>query len=178
MAGYVALLRGINVGGHRKVPMADLRALAEGLGLDGVRTYVASGNLVFSSESGEESALEAQLESAISDRFGFGVDVIVRGAEHWAALAAGNPFPEQSAATPNYVMMTIGKRPATDADVASLRPRAGADEAVERVGEALWFWFGNGSGRSKLAAAPLKDVWTARNWRTVGTLRTMLAEEN
>ena len=177
MAKFIALLRGINVGGHRKVPMADLRALAEGLGLDEVRTYVASGNLVFTGHGRSEDELESALGQAIAGRFGFAVDVIVRSAEHWAELAAGNPFPDQSAATPSYVMMTIGKRPATDADADSIRPRAAADEAVERVGEALWFWFGIGSGRSKLAAAPLKDVWTARNWRTVQTIGTMLEGE-
>ncbi|QAY77348.1 DUF1697 domain-containing protein [Sphingosinicella sp. BN140058] len=174
MARFIALLRGINVGGHRKLPMADLRSLAEGLGLAGVRTYVASGNLVFSADGQDAGTLEVRLEGAIAERFGFAVDVIVREADHWARLAAGNPFPEQSAATPNYVMMTIGKRPATDADVEALRPRAAADERVERVGEALWFWFGAGSGRSKLAAAPLRDVWTARNWRTVQTIGTLL----
>jgi len=166
------LLRGINVGGHRKVPMARLKALAQRIGLAEPRTYVASGNLVFSAEA-KAAEVEAMLEQAIADEFGFAVDVIVRDGADWAALAAGNPFPEESAASPNLVMMTIGKRPATDADVAALRPKAAPNERVERRGEALWLWFGNGAGRSKLATGSTKEIWTTRNWRTVETLREM-----
>jgi uncharacterized protein (DUF1697 family) len=173
MGKYVALLRGINVGGHRRVPMAELRAVAEALGFEDVQTYVASGNLVFSAE-GDHQRLEARLEAAIAEAFGFEVDVVVRDAAQWAALAKANPFAEQSAATPNLVMMTIGKRGATDADVAALRPKAAENERVERRGEALWLWFGGGSGRSKLAAAPAKEVWTTRNWRTIEALCGLL----
>ena len=172
MAEHVALLRGINVGGHRKVPMAVLKALAEELGWENPRTYVASGNLVFSAK-GSAGALEASLEKALAAKLGFEVDVVIRSAEAWAKLAAANPFPEESEETPNFIMMTIGKRPATDEDVAALRPKAAENERVERRGEALWFWFGGGSGRSKLAAAPARGVWTTRNWRTVETLRAM-----
>ena len=173
MPNYIALLRGINVGGHRKLPMADLRQLAEAEGLADIRTYVASGNLVFRADKGDAATLERRLEAALSARFGFDVDVIVRSARAWAALAAGNPFPKESAATPNFVMLIIGKRPATDADVEALRTRAGANEKVERVGEALWIWFGDGAGRSKIGGGPSKGVWTARNWRTVETLSSM-----
>jgi uncharacterized protein (DUF1697 family) len=178
MARYVALLRGINVGGHRKVPMADLRSLAEDAGLTDARTYVASGNLVFSAERKSESALEALLEKAIETRFGFDVDVLVRAAEAWDEIAAANPFPEDSQAAPSKVMATIGRRPATDADVESLRPRATENEKVARSGGVLWFYYGDGSGRSKLAAAPIQGLWTTRNWRTVETLQAMLRAES
>jgi uncharacterized protein (DUF1697 family) len=172
MTEFIALLRGINVGGHRKVPMALLKSLALELGWVDPRTYVASGNLVFGAE-GTPAVLETALEGALAAKLGFDVDVIVRSAAAWAKLAAANPFAVESEATPNFVMMTIGKRPATDDDVTALRPKAADNERVERRGEALWFWFGSGSGRSKLAAAPAKGVWTARNWRTVETLREM-----
>ena len=174
MGKYVALLRGINVGGHRRVPMARLRALAEALALEEVRSHLASGNLVFSA-AGKADALERRLEAAIAECFGFAVDVLVRDAATWVRLAAANPFPEESEARPNLVMMTIGKRPATEADVAALRPKTAANERVERRGEALWLWFGGGSGRSRLPAAPADGVWTTRNWRTVETLCEMLA---
>jgi uncharacterized protein (DUF1697 family) len=174
MGGFVALLRGINVGGHRKVPMAELRAVAAGLGLAKVRTYVASGNLVFESDE-EGPALERRLEGAIAERFGFDVDVIVRSAEQWRGLHDGNPLAEESAREPSKVMMTIGRQPATDAAVSALRARASANERVERAGGALWLYFGDGAGRSKLAAAPAgKEIWTTRNWRTVATLKGML----
>jgi uncharacterized protein (DUF1697 family) len=174
MGGFVALLRGINVGGHRKVPMAELRNLATGLGLEGARTYVASGNLLFHSEAAA-ATLEQKLERSLRDRFGFEVDVLVRSAADWARYQAGNPMREESGRQPNLVMMTLGKRPASDADVDALRARASASERVERVQDAIWTWFGDGAGRSKIGSGPPgKEVWTTRNWRTVATLGEML----
>ena len=173
MAGFVALLRGINVGGHRKVPMVELRALAEGLGLGCVRTYVASGNLVFEAEA-DEAELERRLEEAIAARFGFAVDVIVRSGKRWSGYAASNPFAEQSERQPNLVMMTIGKQSATDGDVEALRARASPNERVERAGDAIWIWFGDGAGRSKMGTGTASGVWTTRNWRTVLALKEML----
>jgi uncharacterized protein (DUF1697 family) len=173
MSNHVALLRGINVGGNRKLPMAELRALAEDLGLDEPRTYVASGNLVFASPL-EGDGLEAKLEQAIAERFGFKVDVIVRAATQWAAYLAANPFPKESEATPNFVMLSVGKQAATDDHVAALRAKASDNEKVERRGDALWIWFGDGAGRSKIGTGPAKSVWTTRNWRTVLAIDEML----
>jgi uncharacterized protein (DUF1697 family) len=153
--------------------MAELRAVAEGLGLGSPRTYVASGNLLFEAEA-DEAALERRLEEAIAVRFGFAVDVIVRSATRWRGYATSNPFPDESERQPNLVMMTIGKRPATDADVEALRARASSNERVERVGDAIWIWFGDGAGRSKMGTGPSSGVWTTRNRRTVLALQEML----
>ena len=173
MGGYVALLRGVNVGGHRKVPMAELRAVAGALGLENARTYVASGNLVF--ESGENgAALEALIEKGLAERFGFAVDVIVRSAEQWARYRADNPFPRESAEAPNLVMIALGKADPGDADVEGLRAKAGPNERVERVGDAVWIWFGDGAGRSKIGTGPAKGVSTTRNWRTLVALDEMV----
>jgi uncharacterized protein (DUF1697 family) len=173
----VALLRGINVGGHRKVPMAQLRELAAGLGLEEPRTYVASGNLVFDSDEAP-AAVEARLEAAIESRFGFAVDVIVRSAQQWSEYCGQNPFPEESLRAPNLVMLIVGKEPADNAALAALRARASGEEKVELRGDAIWIWFANGSGRSKIGTGPGsgKSVWTSRNWRTVLTLQEMLAQ--
>ena len=173
MGAHVALLRGVNVGGHRKVPMAQLRAVAEGLGLENARTYVASGNLVFDSDL-DADALELLLEKGLAERFGFDVDVIVRSAAQWAAYRAGNPFPEESAEMPNLVMIALGREAPDDASVAALRARAGPNERVEKVGDAVWIWFGDGAGRSKIGSGPAKGVSTTRNWRTVLALDAML----
>jgi uncharacterized protein (DUF1697 family) len=175
MTRHVALLRGINVGGNRKLPMAELRALAVDLGLESPRTYVASGNLVFSSSLGRP-ALEAKLERAIGDRFGFAVDVITRSAKQWQAYRAANPFPKESEATPNFVMLCVGKDKPTAAQLEALRDRAADNERVETRGDAIWIWFGNGAGRSKIGSGPAKSVWTTRNWRTVVAIDEMLRE--
>lgn len=166
METFVALLSGINVGGHRKVAMADLRDLAARLGLTDPRTYIASGNLIFSSDA-SAPALEDMLEHAIEERFGFRVDVIVRTARQWAAYRAGNPFPSESEREPNLVMIAVGRVPVTNADVLTLRGRASANERIERAGDALWIYFGDGPARSKLGSGQAKTVSTTRNWRTV-----------
>ena len=173
MTLYVALLRGINVGGHRKVPMAALREMAEAIGLDKVRTYVASGNLVF--ESGKSAAgLETAIEKAIADRFGFAVDVVVRSAAQWASLIEANPLGKESKKQPNFVHMSVGKRAPTKADVEALTAKASDNEKVVAAGGAIWIWYGNGAGRSKIGTAKSAAVWTARNWRTVLALQDML----
>ena len=173
MTGYVALLRGINVGGHRKVPMAALRETAGALGLRKVRTYVASGNLVFESDKAA-GTLETMLEKAIADRFGFAVDVVVRSAAQWAALAAANPLKKESEKEPGFVHMSIGKRTPAEADIAALAARASDNERVLSAGGAIWIWFGDGAGRSKIGTGKSTGVWTARNWRTVLALQEML----
>ena len=90
---YAALLRGINVSGHKKVPMAELRTLLTELGHADVRTYLQSGNAVFSSASGDEDALTAQLEQAIEERFGFAVPCLIRNGPYLASVADACPFP-------------------------------------------------------------------------------------
>ena len=173
MGRAVALLRGINVGGHRNVPMAGLRVVAEEIGLREPRTYVASGNLVF--ESGDAAgAVEGRLERAIEERFGFNVDVIVRSAKEWAAYCRSNPFPEESRRAPNLTMLVLGKQAPAGEAIEALRSRASAEEKIERRGDAIWIWFGNGAGRSKIGLAPGRGVWTSRNWRTVQKLEEML----
>jgi len=175
MGTNVALLRGINVGGHRRVPMAQLRGVAEEIGLARPRTLIASGNLVFESEVAPEE-LERRIESAIAERFGFPVDVIVRTDEQWRAYVAANPFPEEGAADPAKLMMVIGKAPAGEREAAALLPYASGDERVASAGDALWLWFAQGAGRSRLGAAPAgSGIWTARNWNTVLRLREMVA---
>lgn len=172
MTRYVALLRAINVG-KRQVPMAELRAIAEGLGGANVQTYVASGNLIFDSDR-SSAELEDALEQALEQRFGFKVETLVRSAAQWRGYLKDNPLMETSEATPNLVMISVGRLAATEADVAAMRAKAGENERIERAGDVLWIHFGDGSARSKLGSGPAKAIWTTRNWRTVQKLAEML----
>jgi uncharacterized protein (DUF1697 family) len=173
MPSYIALLRGINVGGHRRVPMADLRTLAEEAGFANVRTYVASGNLVLASDA-PGSTVETVLEEAIERRFGFAVDVVVRSASQWSAYLDAHPFAEEEEREPNLVMLCIGKQPASPDDAAALRARANGRERVELRGDALWLYFGDGAGRSRMGTGPGKGIWTTRNLRSVRSIAAML----
>lgn len=176
MGRMVALLRAVNVGG-RKLPMADLRALCAELGWQDVATYIQSGNLVFTA-NGKPDALEKKLEDAVARRFGFDSPVIVRTAKDWAQYPAGNPFPKAAADEPNRLMLLLSKRPPAAGAEEAIQARAVAGERVERAGDALWFYYPDGAGTSKLTPSlidrAIGSPGTARNYRTVATLLELL----
>ncbi|HMJ92861.1 MAG TPA: DUF1697 domain-containing protein [Allosphingosinicella sp.] len=178
MGKFVALLRGINVGGHARVPMAELRALAEGLGWKQVRTYIQSGNLVFEA-GGKASALEAALEESLEKAFGFVPAVIVRSASEWTDLAAANPFPKESESEPNRVMIGLSKHRPKPGAAEEIEARASAGERVREAGGTVWFHYPEGAGNSKLTPSLIDRLvgspLTARNWRTFLKLQEMLS---
>lgn len=173
---YVALLRAINVGGA-KLPMAELRELCTALGWQNVATYIQSGNVIFDSPE-QPAALEAALEQAVNDRFGFERPVIVRSAKQWADYAAGSPFPEQEAEKPNYLLLGLAKSPIEAGAAEALQARGSAGEQVRQARDALWFFFPDGSGVSKLTPKEIDKAAgssvTTRNWRTVLKIQEML----
>ena len=176
MGQKVALLRAINVGG-RMLPMADLRAICADLGWRNVRTYIASGNVLFDAE-GSTAANEAALETAIAARFPFEVPVVVRTAKQWSAFPASNPFPEAARDAPNRLLMLLSKRPPAAGAEDAIAARAAAGEQVRRAGDALWIYFPEGSGTSKLTPTAIDKAIgspsTSRNYRTVVRLKEML----
>lgn len=177
----VALLRGINVGGHKKVPMADLRALAEELGWRDATTYVASGNLVGRSSDPPPRA-QQRLARALAERFGFPVDVIVRPAADWLRWAEGSPFADAQKARPNLLHLCLAQEPIEPTAVDALRPRSSAHERLELADGGLWIDFGDGVARSKLTPSALDKATggpvTARNWRTVTAVAELLRERS
>ncbi|HRQ65610.1 MAG TPA: DUF1697 domain-containing protein, partial [Xanthomonadaceae bacterium] len=121
----IALLRGINVGGHNKLPMADLRRLcSDTLGWTGVQTCIQSGNLLFRAPGNAQDHEEA-LQAAILNHFGLDIATLVRDASEWPALMATNPFPEASATEPNRVMLALSRKPPRADALEHLRARAG-----------------------------------------------------
>lgn len=174
---YIALLRGINVGGV-KVPMAELRALCEGdLGWRGVETYIQSGNVIFEA-GGEPGTLEDRLERALERRFERAIPVLVRAAADWPGYVASNPFPDATEREPNVVMLALSKRPPRPDAVEALTARAAGGERIALAGGALWIHFASGSARSKLTPSVLDRLAgspvTTRNWRTVQKLDELL----
>jgi uncharacterized protein (DUF1697 family) len=166
----IALLRGVNVGGHRPVPMAELRRLAVEAGFAEVETWIQSGNLVLTTAK-TAAAVEAKLERAIAKRFGFAVDVVARTAAAWARYVTGNPFPTAAQERPHHVLLGLSRRRPSPAAAAALRARATLGEQVEVRGDGLWLDYAGGVGKSKLAPAVLDQAVgspvTARNWTTV-----------
>ena len=177
MGRMVALLRAVNVGG-RKLPMAELRTLCDGLGWSDVATYIQSGNVVFTAED-KPAALEAALEKAIRKAFGYEAPTVVRTAAQWRRYAPACRFPEAARETPNYLLMLISKRAPTAGAVAAIQAKAAAGEQVKRAGDAIWIHFPNGSGTSKITPTLLDKAIgspaTSRNYRTVVKLEEMLS---
>jgi len=168
MPRQIALLRGVNVGGHKKVEMARLRALMESLGYRDVRTYVQSGNVVFSGAKRSE----AHLEQALEKEFGFAVPVVLRTRDELAAVVRRNPLREVASDPAKHVVVFCGAKAAVDLDAAAFEP-----ERFVVSGREVYFWAPAGLARSELAkvlaAKPLGAKSTARNWRTVEKLLTL-----
>ncbi|MFE5186254.1 DUF1697 domain-containing protein [Streptomyces sp. NPDC056628] len=175
---YAALLRGINVGGSRKVPMAELRTLLTGLGLGGVRTHLQSGQAVFSAAHGDEDSLAADVTQAIEKRFGFPVDVIVRDHAYLKAVADACPFPADTLEG-RQLHVTYFSAPVGAARFAEIDPAAYLPEEFRLGDRALYLYVPDGLGRSKLAEALARPrltkglVATSRNWNTVVKLVEM-----
>jgi len=176
MKTFIGLLRGINVGGHNKIPMSDLRTLCAEIGWSGVQTYIQSGNLVFSA-SGKPAALEAELQRAIEQRFGLSICTLVRSATAWPAYIKSNPFLDTCKTKPHHVMLCLSRlAPKPDA-IKNLEGRASDGERIAQGGDALWIHFAGGVAGSKLSPAVLDrfvgSPVTARNWLTVLKLGEM-----
>ena len=169
MGSFVALLRAVNVGGTGKLPMSELKAMCDELGFGSVRTYIASGNVVFTSRK-SEAAIKAALEKRLEAYAGKPVGVLVRSAAEMARVAAENPFPK---AAPNRtVAIFLDRAPPKDA-LAGLRGQK--DEEIRLSRREIYVHYGDGMGQSKLVI-PAAKTGTARNLNTVATLAKMAAE--
>ncbi|MEM1179632.1 MAG: DUF1697 domain-containing protein [Acidobacteriota bacterium] len=172
MATFIALLRGINVGGKNVLPMKDLKALVAGLGAGDVRTYIQSGNVVFEAADGDAETLGERLGEAIEADRGFRPQTLVLTAQELRDLAAVNPYPE-AVAEPKTLHLFVLERPPASPDLESLRAIQRDTERFELVGRCFYLHAPDGIGRSKLAAKAEKALGvptTARNWRTVEKL--------
>ncbi|CCV13999.1 DUF1697 domain-containing protein [Mesorhizobium sp. STM 4661] len=179
MQTYVALLYSIILGEGRRVVMADLKAMAEALRLKNPRTLVATGNLVFETKETEIAALERRLETAFEKIFGRHVDIIVRRADDWLRLAAGNPFPAESAAAADQVAVRVMRKPVAAEAAAALKAYIGKDEKLQAVGGDLWIVFSRETPSSRLLAAVSHKrlgIGTSRNWNTVRKLAEMVGK--
>lgn len=173
----LAFLRGINVGGNKLIPMAELRALATGAGLGEVETFIQSGNLIFTSALAP-AAVELALERAIEKKFGFTVDVVVRTAEQWRSYAAQVPFADAAAERPQFLHLGLAKSAVRAGAREALARYAAPGERIHAAADCLWIDFVAGAGRSKLSPAVLDravgSTVTARNWRTVQKLAALV----
>ena len=173
---YIALLRGINVGGHHKLPMAELRAMVADAGARRVRSYIQSGNVVFDHDSDAPASLEAELGRSITASTGFAVPVTLRTAQELTTIVAGAPFPTSE---PTQVHVSFLDQPPPTGAFDTVDRAAFAPEDFALSGRDLYLYLPNGMARTQLPRALglyTKLAATTRNWRTVVSLRDLATE--
>jgi len=179
MTKYISILRGINVGSGRKVPMADLKKLCENLGLQNVQTYIQSGNVVFELPKTENvSELETRLQKAFTQAFGFDIPVLVRTAEEWAESIAQNPFLKEENVDIDRLHLTCLKELPATVLLEKIRTIQYPPDRYEIIGRDVFIFCAAGYGTSKLVnsffESKLKTPATTRNWKTVMKLHEMI----
>jgi uncharacterized protein (DUF1697 family) len=205
MATHVALLRGINVGGRNKVPMADLREVVTSLGHTGVTTYIQTGNVFFTAASGSTAAsagtgentstgeLASSLESAITDAFGIWSCVVVLSRDELAKVLGDNPYPDEANPKLVHVVFLSAALPGDLLDrIAAAQSAAaakGSRDTATAAGHALFLHTPDGFGTSELAQAVFRIITppakqknaglaaTARNWATATKLLSLCDEK-
>jgi uncharacterized protein (DUF1697 family) len=180
MPTFISLFRGINVGGHHKIKMNELKNLYETLGLKDVRTYIQSGNVVFTSDDADVTHLQQQLEESIAQTFGFHVEIIARTANELQDIIAKNPFQgQQNKESQWVVVMFLATIPDNTAQENLLKTYVGPEEIIFS-GKEVYIYYTDGIGRSKLSNSflekKLKVVGTARNWNTILQLQEMVLQ--
>lgn len=171
---HVALLRGINVGGHRKVGMPALQTLFTGLGFEAVQTYIQSGNVVFRAYHADAFEIEAALDGHL----GFPVQVVLRSGEEWRRAVAGNPYLTQAQQDGGKVHLALLSAEPDAEGLASLLALPRGPDDWTLLGRELYLHLPNGGGHTRLDHGTLERrlgvTATVRNWKTVLKLEQLL----
>ncbi|WKX69747.1 DUF1697 domain-containing protein [Streptomyces sp. XD-27] len=174
MAAQIVLLRGINVGGHRKFSMAEQRDLMRALGYERVTVHLQTGNIVLADPGTPPEETVRAIEERTAADLGFRVSAMVRTREELAAVVAANPYPQAAAEPKTLHVVFLSDVPADTAPLDELDMASFAPDRFRLVGREIYLWCPNGVGRSKLAAKingmRLGVTVTARNWNTVTKL--------
>lgn len=171
---FVALFRGINVGGRNKLVMKDLTSLMEGMALKNVSTYIQSGNVVF--QAAGSSGLAKRIQDSVLERHGFRPEVVILDGAAIDEAISGNPFPEADS-EPKSVHLTFLSALPGNPDIETLERIREPSERFALKGKVFFLHAPDGIARSKLAARIEKSLGvsgTARNWRTVLKLQEMI----
>jgi uncharacterized protein (DUF1697 family) len=180
MTVQIALLRGINVGGHRPVAMPELRDLLARLGFNDARSILQSGNMVFRSDERTRVDLEQLLEAEAKTRLGLHADFIVRSAKEWRMVVARNPFPQEAERDPSHLVVMFLKADPNASDVKAVQASIAGPELICGEGRHLYIVYPAGIGKSRLTNAFIEKKLgirgTARNWNTVLKLAALADE--
>ena len=174
MTTYIALLRGINVGGHKKVPMAELRKLLTKIGLGNVQTYIQSGNIIFHSSVKNKEELEQKIHTEIQDYFGFNVSVLVRTGSDLQRIFDDCPFNNEK--KENSYFMLLHTNP-NDELIQIASEKIYEDEDYQIINDCLYLYCHKGYGQSKFNMnyfeKKLQTNATTRNFKTMVKLLSL-----
>ena len=174
---YIALLRAVNVGGHNKIKMEDLRSLFESIGLKPAVTYIQSGNVVFKAKQKDPAKLAAAIEGAIEERFGFRSPTIVRSQSELDAIISRNPFAGRQGLDPSKLLVTFLSSSPGDEGRKKVQAIKTEPEELILDGREMFIYYKEGIGKSKLPGAMIERALgvsgTGRNWNTVLKLSEM-----
>lgn len=176
MNTYIALLRGINVGGKNSLPMKELVSILETQGFEDIRTYIQSGNVVFRSKRKCSRGTATKITMAIEDNFGFGPDVLLLEAAELRRAAKENPFKAEDGKTLHFFFLAAVPG---EPDLAKLESLKAQSERYKLDGPVLYLHAPDGIARSKLVAnmeRALGEAATGRNWNTVSKLLEMAGD--
>jgi uncharacterized protein (DUF1697 family) len=178
MTAFVSLFRGINVGGHQKIRMDDLKDMHESLGLKDVFPHIQTGNVVFTSDEADAARLQRDIEDGFEKKFGFHVEVFVRTSAELRDIIEKNPFQSQPGRESKWVVVLFLAAHPDDTAQEDLRKMYAGPEEFFITGKEVYIYYTNGIGRSKLSLSliekKLKTVGTARNWNTILQLQKLL----
>jgi uncharacterized protein (DUF1697 family) len=175
MATHVVLLRGVNVGGHNKLPMADLRTALAAAGYDDVQTYVQSGNVVLRSGQSPKAVAKG-VEDQIASTFGLDIVAMARSSKQLADVMAHNPFLRPDAEPGRQLHVAFLAEPPSAAAAKELDPKRSPPDELHLRGTEIYLWCPNGMGKSKVMTGVeriLGTPATVRNWRTITELLRM-----
>jgi uncharacterized protein (DUF1697 family) len=177
MAVIISMLRGVNLGPHKRVKMEELRALYESLKLRDPQTYVQSGNVIFRTDERDLPKLTKRIEGGIEKKFGFRSDVVVRTAAELTDVIARNPFAKRRGIEPSKLLVTfLAGDPAAEARERVLAMKTDPDE-LRIDGREMYTYFPNGMARPRVSWAVIERVLkmsgTGRNWNSVTKILEM-----
>ena len=178
-ATHIALLRAINVGGTKKIAMAELRDFMAALGFQDVRSLLQTGNLVFRSEARTNADLERVLETEAKKRLDLDTDFFVRDRKECDAVIARNPFPDEAESDPSHLVVMFLKDAPGATAVSALQAAIEGPEIVKADGKQIYVVYPAGIGRSRLTNKLIEDKLgtraTGRNWNTVLKIAALAA---
>ena len=177
MATYIAMLRGINVSGHKTIKMEQLRASLAELGFSNIETYVQSGNVVFEAANASAASLSTTIERKILRDFGFSVPVFLTTSKKVAVIIKQNPFLKSPNIDHSKLHVTFLSEDPPETALEQLQPLAVKPEQFRIMGREIYLYCPNGYGNTRLSNTAIEKklsvVATTRNWNTVNTLLAM-----